>query len=152
MLSEQEKSSGQAWTITGPSFSRPGILQFIYKDFLKTGMIFHSLTWWVLLFPTPKSYHLQQQVGITPCTAVASPAALQAGMLSCVLHHGLSQLWAGMGQRSGDRLLVKPTGCQPPITFLCQGHCALPHSQGSPAAFWSSGMLLPYSPVMTLQS
>lgn len=137
MFSQAQLTREISWTRLShdsPSFWSPRILHLIYKDFLKTVASFYSLTWWVLLFPTPKSSCVQQQMGRTPGTGAASPAALQAGIIRSVLHPGLFQLWTGMGQRSSDRLLVKPEGCQHPITFLCQGHCALSHSQGSWAA------------------
>lgn len=111
---------------TWPSFWRPRILQFINKDFLKTGTSFYSLTWGVLLFPKPKSSHLQQEVGTTPRMGAASLAALQAGMLRSVLQRRLSQLWAGMGQRSGDRLLVKPPGASPHHVSLQRTLCPAP--------------------------
>lgn len=112
MFSQAQLTREISWTRLGHDspFWRPRILHLIYKDFLKTVASFYSLTWWVLLFPTPKSSCMQQQMGSTPGTGAASPAALQAGILRSVLHPELSQLWPGMGQRSGDRLLVKPAG------------------------------------------
>lgn len=123
MFSHAQLTGEINWISLGhdsPSFWRSWILQLIYKDFLKTGASFYSLTWWGFFFPTPKSSHMQQQAadGDHPmhrCSLTSSTASWDA---QTVLHHGLSQLWAGTGQRSGDRLLVKPAGCQHPITFL----------------------------------